>query len=85
MGHRGDGLHRLAEPHLVAENDPLLREREPGAERLVAAQPEAVVEPGGVQLLRADPFDDVGRQVAFARGDVAAEAHDLAEQAVVVR
>ena len=64
--------------------DPPLHQREPGAERLVAAQPQAVAEPGGVQPLRVDPLDDVGRQVALGRGDVAAEADDLTEQAVVV-
>ena len=85
MGHRRDGLDRLAQPHLVAEDDPPLHQREPGAEGLVAAQPQVLVEPGGVQPLRVDPLDDVGGQVALGRGDVAAEGDDLAEQAVVGR
>ena len=67
--HRRDGLDRLAQPHLVAQDDPPLHQREPGAEGLVAAQPQAVREPGGVEPLGVDPLDDVGRQVALGRGD----------------
>ncbi len=85
MGHRRDRLDRLAQPHLVAQHHAPLDEREPSAERLVTAQPQALLEPGGVQPLGADPLDDVGRQVPLGCGDVATEVDHLAQQPVVRR
>jgi hypothetical protein len=43
VGEHGDGLDGLAEPHLVAEHDPALGQRETGAEGLVAAQRDPAV------------------------------------------
>jgi hypothetical protein len=81
--HHRDGLDRLAEPHFVAEDDSPLRQDEPGAEGLVSTQSQVLRQAGGVQRLRVDPFDDVGRQEALGRG-VPAQADSLTEQAVVL-
>ena len=80
MGHRRYGLHRLAQPHLVAEHHPPLRERETRAERLVAAQrhPRWRV----VQRLGAHPFDDLARQKAPRRRGIRRGTAELAEQTV---
>ena len=80
MRHRGDRLDRLAEAHLVAEDHPALRQREPGAEGLVAAQrhpPVCVVE-----RLGADPFGHLVGKEALGRRRVGAATGDLGEQAV---
>jgi hypothetical protein len=56
-GH-GDGLHGLAQTHLVAEDRAPLDQRVLGAELLVATQVRA--QQGAVQRLRLDPAHDVG-------------------------
>jgi hypothetical protein len=85
MGHCGNGLDRLSQAHLIAENDPPLHEGEPGAERLIATQPEAVLEPGCIEPLGVDPLDDVGRQEPLGRGDIPTDIDQLAEQSVIPR
>ena len=81
VGDRGEGLDGLAEAHLVADDHPPLRQGEPGAERLVAAQGRR--DEGQVKRLVADPFSHLGRKEALSGFLVRAEAGDVDEQAVV--
>jgi len=78
----GQRLDRLAQAHLVADDHPPLREGEPGAERLVAAQ----VDPAQrvVQRLALDPLHHLIGQVALGRLDGGRARHELAEEGVVV-
>jgi hypothetical protein len=58
-GHHRDGLDRLAQSHLVADDDAFAGQRELGPEHLVAAQRH--VQQAGVQRGRVDLVLDVGR------------------------
>ncbi len=66
----GDGLHRLAQAHLVAQDDAPLGEREAGSERLVPAQRDR--QQRLVERLRLHAVDQLGGQVPGRGGDVAA-------------
>lgn len=79
---RGDRLHGLPEPHLVAEDHPLLREREARTERLVAPQGDPqmrIVEPQP-----AHPVRDPRRKEPLGGVLVGPRARHLGEQAVVL-
>jgi len=80
VAHRGQGLHTLAQAHLVAEHRPALAERELRAERLVAAQGRA--HEGEVERVLMDPLRDVRRDEPLPGFDVGRELADLDEQAV---
>ncbi len=79
----GDGLHRLAQAHLVAQDDAALGEREAGPERLVPAQRDR--QQRLVERLRLHAVDQLGGQVPGRGGDVAARGGDAVEQRVVRR
>ena len=81
MAHGGQGLHALAQAHLIAEHHPLLAERELRAERLVAAQGRA--HEREVERVPVDPPRYVGRDEPLAGLDVGCELTDLDEQPVV--
>jgi hypothetical protein len=81
MAHRGQRLHRLAKAHLVAEDHPLLNQREPRAERLVA--PQRCLEEGLVEGEHADLLGDVGGEEALAGLLDRVESAHLDQQGVV--
>jgi hypothetical protein len=64
VAHGGKRLHRLAKAHLVAEDHPLLNQRELRAERLVATQ--RCLDPGLVEGMHADLLGDLGGEEALA-------------------
>lgn len=82
MGERGDGLHGLAEPHLVPEDHPLLRQREPRPEGLVATQGDP--QPRVVEPQRPHPVRDPGGQEPLGGVPVRPAAGQLRELAVVL-
>ncbi len=81
--HRGDGLHGLAEAHLVAEDRASLGEGVARPEHLVAAQRDG--QEGLVERLLAHTGQELGRKVALGGLEVAPEVHDVVEQRVVRR
>ncbi|GAA3220281.1 hypothetical protein GCM10020256_26160 [Streptomyces thermocoprophilus] len=81
MREDGDGLHGLAESHLVAEQHPLLGEREPRPERLITAQGHQAVRVR--QPLFPHPLGHLVGQKALG-GGVGFVVGDLGEEAVVV-
>ena len=62
VGEHGQRLDGLAEPHLVADDDLLLHEREASTEALVGAQRGSEVVP--LQLLGSDCLDDLLGEIA---------------------
>jgi hypothetical protein len=81
MAHGGQGLHALAQAHLVAEHRPFLAKRELRAEGLVPAQGRS--HQGQVQRVLMDATRYLGGDEPLPGFDVGREFADLDEQAVV--
>ena len=81
VAHGGQGLHALAQAHLVAKHCPFLTEREFCAERLVPAQ--GCAHEREVERVLVDAPCYLGRDEPLSGLDVGREFADLDEQPVV--